>query len=96
MGDIQPIVYGAIPGLGVQHSIKQQIEQASHEEQSIKQHPSMASASASASRFLPWLNSSPDFFQWWTVIWMCKLTKPFPPQLAVWSWCFHHSNRNHN
>jgi hypothetical protein len=30
---------------------------ASHEEQASKQHPSMASASAPASRFLPWLPS---------------------------------------
>jgi hypothetical protein len=21
-------------------------------------------------------------------MWKCKLNKPFPPQLASWSWCF--------
>jgi hypothetical protein len=31
-------------------------------EQAMKQHPSMASASAPASRFLLYLSSRPDFF----------------------------------
>jgi len=37
---------------------------------------------APASRFLPCLSSCPDFLQWWTVIWRCKLHKPFPPGVA--------------
>lgn len=43
---------GAIPGLVVLRSIRKQAEQAIGE-QASKQHPSMASASASASRFHP-------------------------------------------
>jgi hypothetical protein len=50
-------VGGAIPGLVVLGSIRKQAEQAS------KQHLSMASASAPASRFLPCLSSCPDFLQ---------------------------------
>jgi hypothetical protein len=26
-------------------------------------------------------------------MWKCKLNKPFPPQLASWSWCL---SRNRN
>jgi hypothetical protein len=52
-----------------------------------KQHPSMASESAPASKFLTCLNSNPDFLWWWTAMWRCKLSKPFPPQLASQSWC---------
>ena len=69
------------PGLYKKGSWASQGQQASH------QHPSMASASAPASRFLPWLSFFPDFLWWWTVLWKYKLSKPFPPQLASWSWC---------
>jgi hypothetical protein len=55
---------------------------ANHGEKAHKQHLSMASALAPASRFLPCLNSCTDFLGWWR--WKCK---PFPPQL-LWSWCF--------
>jgi hypothetical protein len=55
--------------------------------QASKQHLSMASASAPASRFLPCVSSFPDFLWWWTAMWTCKLNKPFPPQFASWSWC---------
>jgi hypothetical protein len=51
---------------------------ASQGKQSIKQHSSMASASLSC----------PEFLWWWTAMWKCKLNKPFPSQLASWSWCF--------
>ena len=34
--------------------------------------------------WLPW---------WWTAVWKCKPNKPFPPQLASWSWCLYR-NRN--
>ena len=54
-----------------------------HGEQASKQHPSMASASAPASRSQPCLSSCPDFLQWWTMIWnYSKLNKLFPPQLG--------------
>jgi hypothetical protein len=36
-----------------------------------------------SSCFLTCLSSSPDFFQWWTAMWKCKLNKPFPPQLLL-------------
>jgi hypothetical protein len=26
-------------------------------------------------------------------VWKCKLNRPFPPQLASWSWCLYR-NRN--
>jgi hypothetical protein len=48
---------GAILGLVVLDSMGKQAEQA------IKQHCLRASASASASRILPCLNSCPDFLQ---------------------------------
>jgi hypothetical protein len=51
------MVSGAIPGLVVMGFYRKPAEQAS------KQHPSMASASVPASRFLPCLSSCPDFFQ---------------------------------
>jgi hypothetical protein len=47
---------GATSDVVVLGSIRKQAEQAS------KQHPSTASASAPASRFLPCLSSCPDFF----------------------------------
>ena len=46
---------GAIPGLVLLGFIRKQ------DEQSIKHYPSMSSASALASRFLPWLPSVTDF-----------------------------------
>ena len=49
-----PLVGGTISGLVVLGSIREQAEQAS------KEHPSMASASAPASKFLPFLNSCPN------------------------------------
>jgi hypothetical protein len=61
---------------------------ASQGQESTKQHPSMASASAPASKFLPCVSSSPDFHWWWTAVWKCQLNKPFLPQLASWLWCF--------
>ena len=50
--------------------------------QSCKQHPFMASVSASASRSLPCVSSCPDFLWGTAAMWQCKLNKPFPPQLA--------------
>ena len=56
----------------------------SQRKQASKKCPSTASVSAPASEpawvpaWLPW---------WWTAIWKCKLNKPFPSQLASWSWC---------
>ena len=60
----------------------------SHGEQASKQHSSLASASAPASKFLPCFSSCPDFLQWWTTMWKYKSDKPFPFQLAFLSWCF--------
>jgi hypothetical protein len=54
---------------------------ANHGEQASKQHPSIASASAPASRFLLCLSSCPDFLWWWTVVWKHKLPVLFS------SWC---------
>lgn len=48
----------------------------------------MTSASAPVSIFLPCLSVFPDFLQWWTGICKFKPTKPFPPQLTLWSGCF--------
>lgn len=78
----QPIVGGAIPGRWSWFYKKGWARQG---KQAGKQHPSMASTSALASRFLPCLSSWPDLtcLWWWTLIWKCKLNKPFP-----WSWCF--------
>ena len=54
MGEGLPIVGGGTPGLEVLASIRKQAEQA------MGAAPSMASASAPASRFLPCLSSCPD------------------------------------
>jgi hypothetical protein len=55
-------VGGATLGLVVLGSIRKQLEQ-SPGEQASKQHPSMASASAPASRFLPCLSPCSGFLQ---------------------------------
>ena len=55
------MVGGAIAGLAVLGSIRKQAEQ--NREQASKQHASMASASAPASRFWPCLSSCLDFLQ---------------------------------
>ena len=78
---VQPIVGGAIPGLVALGSIRKQSEQAMRRK-SVSSTPSMTSASAPVSRFLPCLSSCPDFLWWWTVMWKCKPNKPFPLQLA--------------
>jgi hypothetical protein len=76
------MVGGAILGLVVLDSVRKQAS---------KQHPSKASASAPASRFLPCLSSCSDFLQWGTAIWKWK------PKGFLWLFLvvvFHHSNRN--
>ena len=55
-----PIVGDAIPGLVVLGSIKK-AGRASLGKQFNKQHPSMASASAPASKFLPCVSNRSDF-----------------------------------
>jgi hypothetical protein len=57
----QPIVGGVIPKLVVLGGIRKKAEQATRE-QANRQHSSMASASATASRFLPCLSSCPPCF----------------------------------
>jgi hypothetical protein len=58
------MVNGAIPGLVVLGSIRKQAEEAMrHKPASSTPSPSMASAAAPASRFLPCLSSCPDFLQ---------------------------------
>ena len=42
---------------------------------------------SSSLRLLPRVSSSVSFLQWWTVLWNYKVNKPFPSQLACWSWC---------
>jgi hypothetical protein len=76
------IVGGAIPGLVVLGSIKRQTEQVSGSKPVTSLHGLCIS-----SCFLTCLSFSPDFLWWWTAMWKCKLNKPFPPQLASWSWC---------
>ena len=51
---------------------------ASQGKQASKLHPSMASESAPASKFLPCVSFSPDFLWWWTAMWKYKLNIPFP------------------
>ena len=63
---------------------------ASHGKQDSKQHASIASASAPASRFLLCLNSCLDLLWWWTMVWK---PKPFPRNLLL-VMVFHHSNVN--
>jgi hypothetical protein len=53
------MIGGAIPGLIVLGSIRKQAKQG-RRKQASKQHSSMASASASASKFLSCVSSSPD------------------------------------
>jgi hypothetical protein len=66
-----------------------------HREQACKQHPSMASASAPASRFLPCLSSCPDFLWWWPVMWKWKLNKAFISHIALaMVFCYCHRNPN--
>jgi hypothetical protein len=60
---------------------------ASHEGKAIKQHPSMASALAPASRFLPCLCSHSDFLQWWTMMWKQKPIKTLSSSSCFQSWC---------
>ena len=84
-GRAQPIVGGATPGLVVPSFIIKQVEQAIGE-QASKQHSSVASASAPASKFLLCWSFCSDFLRWWTVIWKYELKKPFPPQVAL-VWC---------
>ena len=57
-------------------------------EQASRQHPSMTSASAPASRFLPSLSSCPDFLWWWAAIWKHKPDKPFFPPVCFWVMVF--------
>jgi hypothetical protein len=59
MGDNTAIVSNANPGLVVLGSIRKQAEQAM--ESKTASHPSMASASAFAFSFQPYLRFSPNF-----------------------------------
>jgi hypothetical protein len=79
----RPLVGGTIPGLVVLSSIREKAEQArASKPVRISLHGFCIS-----SCFLTCLHSSPDFLWWWTAVWKCKPNKPFPPQLASWSWC---------
>jgi hypothetical protein len=69
------MVGGAIPGLVVRGTIRNLTEQAMES----KPLSSMGYTSAPTSRSQPCLSSCPEFLQGWTVIWKCKLNKPFPP-----------------
>jgi len=79
----QTMVGGAVPGLVVLGSIREQTEQA----RGSKPASNTLHGLCISSCFLTCLSSSPDFLWWWTAMWKCKLDKPFPPQLASWSWC---------
>lgn len=67
---------GVTPRLAVLGSIRKQVE---HEEQPMNSTAGGLCVS-SASRFQPCVSFCPDFFQWCTVTWKCKL---FPPQLLL-------------
>jgi hypothetical protein len=79
----RPLVGGTISGLVVLGSIREQAEQ-SRGSKPVRNIP-------------PWplhqllLPDLLDFQSWLflviTAVWKCKLNKPFPPQLASWSWC---------
>lgn len=60
------MVGGAIPALVVPRFYKESSLN-SHREEARKQHRSVSSAAAPASRLLPCLNSCPDFLQRWTI-----------------------------
>jgi hypothetical protein len=79
-----PTVGGTISGL-VALGFYKRAGWASQGEQTSKEHPSMASASAPAFwlAWVPVLTSFSDELQ----CGKCKLNKPFPPQLPSWSWC---------
>jgi hypothetical protein len=73
-GEAQTIMCGAVPGLMVLVSIRKQAEQV-RERKPVISTPSMASASAPASRILPCVSSGPDF----SIINSNKPNKPFSP-----------------
>jgi hypothetical protein len=73
---------GAIPGLVVLGSIRKQAEQARGSKPVTFLHDLCIS-----SCFQICLSSSPNLLWWWTAVWKCKPDKPFPLQLAFWSWC---------
>ena len=78
----EPLVGGAISGLAVLGSIRKQAEQA-RGSKPVSNIPPWASAPASWPAWVPVLTSLGDEQQ----CGKCKLNKPFPPQLASWSWC---------
>lgn len=61
----------------------QKVSSARSREQASRQHYSLTSASASASRVMTFLSSCHDFPQWWTVTWKCKANNLFPPKLHL-------------
>lgn len=64
-------------------------------DQVSKQCSSILSASAPASRFLQCISFCPNFPQWWTATWNCKLKlNPFFSPSCFGSWCY--SSRNPN
>jgi hypothetical protein len=71
----RPLVGGTISGLIALGSIIEQDEQARRSKPVTNMPPWPCISSC----FLTCLSSSPDFFQWWTAMWKCKLNKPFPP-----------------
>jgi hypothetical protein len=87
----RPLVGGTISGLVVLGSIREQTEQArgSKPAKNIPPWPLHQLLLSDLVRFQSWLP------WWWTAAWKCKLNKPFPPQLASWSWCLCR-NRNPN
>jgi hypothetical protein len=84
----QLVIKGERPLGGWDHlwagSLGSIIEQAKRARRSkpVKKHPSMHDLYISFC-LLACLSSSPDFVQWWTAMWKCKLNKPFPSQLLL-------------
>ena len=79
----RPLVGGTISGLVVLGSIREQAEQArgSKPVKNIPPWPLHQLLLPDLLEFQSWLP------WWWTAVWKCKPNKPFPPQLASWSWC---------
>ena len=78
-----PLVGGAIPGLIVLGSIREQAEQASGSKpvRNVPPwplHQLLLLDLLEVQSWLPW---------WWIAVWKCKQNKPLSSQLASWSWC---------
>lgn len=79
-----PWMGGAIPGLVVPGSIRAQDGRGTGSKPVSSSLQGLCTR-LTASRFLLCVSSCPDFFQGWTMMWMCKPNKPFPT--CLWLRC---------